>query len=299
MELRVLKYFLAVAREENFSKAAESLHLSQPTLSRQIQDFEDELGKKLLIRGKRKITLTDEGMLLRRRAQEIVDLTEKTEAEIKQSDEFISGNVYIGGGETEGMRLIANTAKFLQEDYPQIKFHLFSGVADDVTERLDKGLLDFGVVIELTEIIKYNSIKLPVSVTRGVLMRKDSPFAARDVVTPDDLLQMPLIVSPHAAVPNLYSNWTGGRFDKLNVVATFNLLFNAALMVEEGVGNAICIDGLYTESGDSPLCFRRLEPKVENGLVMVWKKYQIFSKAAEKFLQKLQEEINIIKYELS
>jgi len=280
MELRVLKYFLAVAREENFSKAAEALHLSQPTLSRQIQDFEDELGKQLIIRGKRKITLTDEGMLLRRRAQEIVDLAEKTEAELKQSDETIGGNIYIGAGETENMRLVAKTIKLLQEDYPQIKFHLFSGMINDVTERLDKGLLDFGIVIEPSDLTKYNYIRLPGLDISGILMRKDSPFAARDIISPDDLSEMPLI--------------TGQREPSGNnpkVVGTFNLIYNAALMVEEGVGNAVCLKSLYRETESSPLCFRPLEPKFEIGLVLIWKKYQIFSKAAEKFLSYMQDKI--------
>ena len=171
MDIRVLRYFLAVTREESISGAAESLHMTQPTLSRQLMDLEEEIGKKLLIRGNRRITLTEEGMLLRKRAAEIIDLVEKTEAELMAPDEVVSGDICIGGGETDAMSLIARIATDLQRSCPNIRYHLFSGNADDVTERLDKGLLDFGILIEPADMKKYDYIRLPATDTWGLLIR--------------------------------------------------------------------------------------------------------------------------------
>lgn len=291
MELRVLRYFLAVAREETISGAAEALHVTQPTLSRQMMELEDELGKTLFLRGKRKISLTEEGMFLRKRAQEIVALVEKTESEFSAAEEAIGGDVYIGGGETDAMRLIARAAHGLQAAHPHIAYHLFSGNAEDVTERLDRGLVDFGVLIEPVDLSKYDFIKLPVTDIWGVLMREDSPLAAKQTIRPDDLLGVPVLCSRQALVKNEMSGWMGDRYEKLRIVTTYNLLYNASLMVEEGMGYALCLDKIIRTSGGGPLCFRPLEPRLEVGLDLVWKKYQVFSKAAEKFLEYLQREI--------
>ena len=291
MELRVLRYFLAVAREESISGAAEALHVTQPTLSRQMMELEEELGKTLFLRGKRKISLTEEGMFLRKRAQEIVTLVEKTESEFSAAEETISGDVHIGGGETDAMRLIARAAHRLQSAYPHIAYHLFSGNADDVTERLDRGLVDFGVFIEPADLSKYDFIKLPVTDIWGVLMRKDCPLAARATIRPQDLLGLPLLASNQHLVKNEFSGWFGEGYEKLNIITTYNLLYNASIMVEEGMGYALCLDKIVRTSGGSPLCFRPLEPKLEVGLHIAWKKYQFFSKAAEKFLECLQREI--------
>lgn len=289
MELRVLRYFLAVAREETISGAAEALHVTQPTLSRQMMDLEEELGKTLFLRGKRRISLTEEGMFLRKRAQEIVSLVEKTESEFGAADKDISGDVWIGGGETDAMRLIARAARGLQAEYPHISYHLFSGNAEDVAERLDRGLVDFGVFVEPADLSKYDFLKLPVTDIWGVLMRKDSPLAAKQAIRPDDLLGLPLLCSRQALVQNGISGWMGDTFDGLNVMTTYNLLYNASIMVEEGMGYALCLDKIIRTSGDSPLCFRPLDPRLEVGLDIVWKKYQIFSKAAAKFLEHLQK----------
>lgn len=291
MELRVLRYFLAVAREETISGAAEALHVTQPTLSRQMMELEDELGKTLFLRGKRKISLTEEGMFLRKRAQEIVALVEKTESEFSAAEEAIGGDVYIGGGETDAMRLIARAAHGLQAAHPHIAYHLFSGNAEDVAERLDRGLVDFGVLIEPVDLSKYDFIKLPVTDIWGVLMREDSPLAAKQTIRPDDLLGVPVLCSNQAMVKNEMSGWMGDRYEKLRIVTTYNLLYNASLMVEEGMGYALCLDKIIRTSGGGPLCFRPLEPRLEVGLDLVWKKYQVFSKAAEKFLEYLQREI--------
>lgn len=291
MEIRVLKYFLAVAREQSISGAAEVLHLSQPTLSRQLMDMENELGKQLFIRGNRRISLTEEGLFLRKRAEEIVDLVEKTEAEITSSEEIISGDIYIGAGETDVMRLIARVAKKLQEDYPDIRYHIFSGNAEDVTEKLDKGLLDFGLLIEPTDTTKYESIKLPATDTWGVLMRKDSPLAKKDMITAKNLWELPLLCSKQIFenYPNILSKWLKKGADDLHIVATYNLLYNASVMVEEGFGYALCLDKIVKTFDNDPLCFRPLHPILEVNLDIVWKKYQIFSKAAGLFLKRLHE----------
>lgn len=290
MELRVLRYFLAVVREETISGAAETLHVTQPTLSRQFKELEEELGKKLFIRGKRKVSLTEDGLLLRRRAQEIVELADQTEAAFHSSNEFVSGDVHIGGGETDGMRLIARAAKRMERKYPEVRYHLFSGNADDVTDRLDKGLLDFGVLIEPVDKKKYDYIKLPAFDTWGVLMRRDSPYASRESLSPEDLPGLPLICSRQSLVQNELSGWLGKEFEQLNIVATYNLLYNASLMVDEGLGCALCLDRIVNTAGSS-LCFKPLVPRFEVGLIMVWKKYQVFSKAAGKFMEVLQAEV--------
>lgn len=289
MDIRVLRYFLAVTREESISGAAESLHMTQPTLSRQLMDLEEELGKKLLIRGNRKITLTEEGLLLRKRTAEILDLVEKTEAELTAPDEVVSGDIYIGGGETDAMRLIAKIATELQKSCPDIRYHLFSGNADDVTERLDKGLLDFGILIEPADMKKYDYIRMPAVDTWGLVMPKDCPLASHAAIQPEDILDIPIITSRQTMVGNELSGWLGKDFEKLNVVATYNLVYNAALLVEEGLGYVLTLDKLVNTSENSSLCFRPLKPKMEAHLNIVWKKYQVFSGAAERFLNRVQE----------
>ncbi len=294
MEFRVLRYFLTVAREGSMTAAADFLHVTQPTLSRQLKDLEQELGKKLFIRSSHSIILTDEGMLLRKRAEEILDMVDKLETEFHSMEETISGDVYIGGGETDAMRQIARVVKDLQLSYPNIRYHLYSGNEDDVTERLDKGLLDFGILIQPADLSKYNHINIPAKDVWGVVMRKDSPLAFKDTIQAVDLLSVPLICSRQAMKQtfskNEFADWFGEDFDKLNVVTTYNLAYNAALMVDEGIGYAIALDKIVNTSSDSNLCFRPLEPSLESGLNIVWKKHQVFSSAAEMFLKKIQAE---------
>ncbi|MCC0631798.1 LysR family transcriptional regulator [Clostridioides sp. ZZV15-6388] len=292
MELRVLRYFLAVAKEESITSAAQSLNVTQPTLSKQLMELEDELGKKLFLRGNRKITLTEDGLFLRKRAQEIIDLADKTISDFNNDYDDIRGNVYIGGGETDAMRFIAKTVKELQKEYPNIRYHLFSGNADDVTERLDKGLLDFGILIEPANMEKYDYIKLPVNDVWGLLMKKDCELAQKKMICAEDLKGIPILTSRQTLVQNVISGWSGQDFQTFNIVATYNLVYNASLMVDEGVGYALCLDKLINTTGNSNLCFRPLEPRLEAHLNIVWKKYQVFSKATKKFLNKLQSEIN-------
>ncbi len=291
MELRVLRYFLAVAREESISRAAEALFVTQPTLSRQMMELEEELGKTLFLRGKRKISLTEEGQFLCKRAQEIVDLVSKTESEFSSPEDNISGDVHIGGGETDAMRLVARAAHALQQDCPHIVYHLYSGNAPDVGERLDRGLVDFGVFIEPVNLTKYDFIKLPVRDVWGVLMRKNCSLAKKEYVTAQDLYALPLLCSSQPMVRNEMAGWMGKNYDKLHIVTTYNLAFNASLMVEEGMGYALCLDKIINTSEHSPLCFRPLQPRLEVGLAIAWKKHQIFSRAAAKFLEYLQKEI--------
>ena len=290
MELRVLQYFLAVAREQNISAAAQSLHLTQPTLSRQLKELEEELGKQLLIRGNRKLTLTEEGMLLRKRAEEILELVDRTEKEVTQANTTISGDIYIGTGETDGVREIARIAHQIQERYPGILFHMVSGDAVDVCDRLYKGLLDFGILLGDLDKNRYPFVELPMRDTWGVLMRRDSPLAQQEAVSPQDLWDKPLIVSRQMDNKSGLYRWLGRDPSTLRTVATYNLIYNASLMVDEGMGYAFTLDKLVNTTG-SNLCFRPLSPRLELRMYLIWKKSRGFSKAAEVFLAHLQQQL--------
>lgn len=290
MDIRVLQYFLVVAQEESISRAAKILNMTQPPLSRQLHDLEEELGHQLFVRGARKITLTEEGLLLRHRAEELVELLEKTKSEICSSNQAIRGDIYIGGGETDGMRLVAKAVRQLQKEHPNIHCHLFTGNSEDVADRLDRGLLDFGIMIAPTEKKKYDFIPLPVTDAWGLLMRKDSPLALRDGIRPKDLLGKPIIVPRQIITNRELVGWIPKGARALNIVSTYNLLFNAALLVEEGVGYALGIDKISVESINDHLCFRLLTPQVQVGFDLVWKKDRFFSKAAELFLESIRQQ---------
>lgn len=291
MEIRVLKYFLAVAREQTISNAAEVLHLTQPTLSRQLRDLEYEMGKTLFIRGNRKITLTEDGILFKKRAEEIIELVQKTESEFSNSSDTISGEIFIGGSETLGMQFIAKILNELHKDYPNVRYNIFSGNGDDVCEKLDNGLLDFGILTEPIDISKYNYIKLPYYDTWGVLMKKESELAKHDIIEPKDLINKPLICSRQSLVKNSLSNWIGTDYENLNIVGTYNLIFNAALMVKAGLGYALCFDKLIDTTANQDLCFRPLANSEHSNLILAWKKYQVFSKPAEKFLEYVNKKL--------
>lgn len=293
MELRVLRYFLTIAREGSITNAANVLHVTQPTLSRQIHDLEEELGQRLFVRGSRNMRLTAEGMILRKRAEEIISMVDKTEAEFSSMSNVVSGDIYIGGGETEAVKLIAQIVCELRSAYPEIHYHLYSGNAEDVTERLDKGLLDFGLLIQPADISKYDYFNIPTRDTWGVIMRKDIPLAKKETIRKEDLLNVPLICSRQVISEerhrNEFAEWFGEDFDKLDIVTTFNLVYNAAIMVEAGVGYAITIDKIANTTESSSLCFRPLEPQLDSGLNIIWKKDQVFSAAAALFFKKLRE----------
>ncbi|MCI9381927.1 MAG: LysR family transcriptional regulator [Dorea sp.] len=289
MELRVLQYFLAVTREQSISGAAEALHLSQPTLSRQLKEMEEELGKQLIIRGNRRITLTDEGIILRKRAEEIMELVRKTENEITLSNDYIAGDITVGAGETNGVRFLTKTARALQEDFPDVHFHIISGDSASVLENLDRGLIDFGLVFGDVDTSKYHTLEVPYKDTWGVLMRYDADLAVKEFISSEDLHDKPLILSRQRSSKSSLIKWLGKNYDELNIVGTYNLLFNGSLMVKDGMGYALCFDKIINITEDSSLCFRPLMPGLSESMHIIWKKYQIFPKAVEKFLLKMQQ----------
>lgn len=293
MELRVLNYFLTVAREGGLTGASEVLHVTQPTMSRQIQELEEELGQKLFIRTTRSMVLTPEGMLLRKRAEEILEMAERTKSEFSAMGSTVAGDVLIGSGETFALKQITDLMAQIREEYPGIHFQIYSGNAEEVAERLEKGLLDFGVFVEPADISRYNSIRLPVMDTWGLILRKDHPLAQKERITREDLGDVPLIMSRQEMAAqkagNNYLDWFGGSYELLNVVAGYNLMYNGALMVRSGLGCAVGLDRIVNTTETSDLCFRPFDPPLEAGIVVVWKKYQVFSKAAEMLLEKMKK----------
>lgn len=291
MDIRVLKYFLAVAREQSFSVAAERLYLSQPTLSRQLKELEDELGKPLLVRSNKGVTLTEEGMILRKRAEEIVELMDKTEQEVRQSSDNVSGTVYIGAGETYAIKLISDTAHKLKEDHPDIQYSFFSADGTTVLEKLDKGLLDFGLVFQQTDRTKYDAVEIPLHDTWGVLMRRDEPLAQKETVTIEDIAGLDLIIPRQPNHSTRISDLVSKYAPHAHIAAEYNLIYNASVMVSEGMGVAVTFDRLINVSGDSELCFRRFDPPQEAVCYFIWKRYPVFSKAASTFLEQFRYDI--------
>lgn len=294
MEIRVLRYFLAVAREENMTRAAEYLHVTQPTLSKQIKQLEEEIGKKLFIRSNYSIKLTEEGLLLRKRAEDIIKMVDKTIDEFHSLDEINGGDIYIGSAESDAIKYFTWAAKNLYKKYPNIRFHLYSGNTETVTERLDKGLLDFAIIVQDVDLSKYNYLKVPSQDTWGVIMRKDSFLANKETITINDLLKLPLIVSRQGITED-YPKWFGEKLDQLNIVATFDLIYNASIMVKEGFGYALSFDKLIDTSQESELCFRPLKPSLETNMYVIWKKYQVFTPLADLLLKEMQNIFSNIK----
>ena len=290
MDIRVLKYFLAVAREQSYSVAAERLYLSQPTLSRQIKELEDELGKTLFIRSNKGVYLTEEGMILRKRAEEIIELMEKAEQEVRHSDDAVSGKVYIGAGETYSIKLIADTAKKLRADHPDISYSIYSADGTAVLERLDKGLIDFGLIFQSCDDNKYESFEIPLRDTFGVLMRRDMPLAEKDFIEPADLRGQPLIIPRQHNHNVILSELIGLKPEELNIKAEYNLVYNGSVMVGEGMGYCITFDKLINTEGSS-MCFKPFVPKVEAVCTFVWKRYTVFTKAASLFLEQFKKDI--------
>lgn len=289
MEIRVLKYFLAVAREENITKAAGLLHISQPSLSRQLMQMEESLGVKLFKRSKHRIILTDEGRLLRRKAQEIVALADKAEKELSKGEDAISGEIAIGCGETKNMAYLSQMIVSFRERYPEVTFEIYTAIADDVKDHIENGVLDFGLMLEPVEISKYNFIQLPLGEKWCVLMRKDSPLAEKDKITPADLVGVPLMIAKRKSVRNELENWFGDYYDRLNITATCNLSYsNRSIMVENHVGVALVHE---FENNHESLCLRPIFPEIENKSVLVWKKNQVFSPAATKFIEWIKNAI--------
>ena len=287
MEIRVLKYFLMVAREENITKAAALLHVTQPTLSRQLMQLEDDLGTKLFHRSKHRIILTDDGMLLKRRAQEIVSLADKTELEFSNHQEAeLTGEISIGCGETQNMTFLSERMREFRKRHPLVRFHIHSANADDIKDRIEKGLLDMGLMLEPVDLGKYDFIRMPCQEQWGVLVRKDSALCQKEAVAPDDLIGIPLILSKRESVQNELFHWFGEQYEHLDIAATYNLILNAVNMVKNGVGAALCFDWADVYGN---LKFIPFSPSLQTGAVLVWKKNQIFSSAVSQFIQCIKQ----------
>ena len=290
MEIRVLRYFLEVAREGNITRAAAYLHISQPTLSRQLKELEEELGKKLFVRSNYSVKLTEEGMLLRKRAEDILDMVDKTTEEFKALDEINGGDIRIGCAESDGIKYVARAAKNLHRRYPNIRYHIYSSGTEAVNERLDRGLLDFAVIVQEVDLSRYNYLRLPVQDAWGVLMRKDDPLAQRETIQAGDLRNLPLICSRQALEEEMVK-WFGDELEKLNIVATYDLMYNASILTREGLGYTIGFQNLIDTGADSELCVRPLEPPLASPMYLIWKKYQVFTPVASLLLEELKGQI--------
>lgn len=287
MEIRTLQYYLAVIREGTISAAAQALHVAQPSLSRQMKELEEDLGAPLFVRGNRRIALTEEGMVLKKRAEEMVRLMKMTEDEITQIRNHISGSVRIGAGESWSFHYLARTAAALAQEHPDIRFHITSGDTQDLMDELNKGLIDFAVIFTDIDHTLYQSVELPAEDSFGLLMRKDCPLAAKKEIRLKDLQGIPLLIS-RAAEP-YYSGLE--EYSSLNIIGTYNLIYNASLLVEDGLGYAVCFERLINTAGDSPLCIRPIVPEKKTAGYLIWKKYQVFSPAVQMFIDRIRKVI--------
>lgn len=290
IDTRVLVYFLSIAREQSFTRAAQALNVTQPTLSKQMQQLEDQLGKQLFIRGKH-IELTEEGEYLRSRAQEIVDLVTVTENTLRMDSEMIGGDITIGCGETAIMGHITQIFAGLHEQYPDLRLHTYSGDAEAMMERLDKGLIDVALLLGPVRQEKYNYLDLHRSDRFGLLLRRDHPLAAKEAVTVEDLIGLPLAYPQQQSHFEHRKDWFGERADQLNVIATYNLIYNATFLVEQGLCAAFCLDRLVPTDGARNLTFRPLVPEITIDAYLITKKYQTFSPAVRLFLDTLGGEL--------
>ncbi len=289
MELRTMRYFLAVAREENMTRAAELLHVTQPTLSKQLKALEDELGKKLFTRHSFSIQLTEEGVLLRKRAEDLIKMADKITAEFLTLDNILGGDIYFGLAESYQIRYLADAIRRLKETYPDLHYHITSGDTEQVTEKLDKGIIDFAVLAQEPNAAKYHYLEFPAADLWGVVMPKDCKLAEKKAISIDDLIGLPLFCSEHGWNHDI-SKWSGNRMDKLHLEGSFRLSYNGSLFVRERLGYLLTFKHLIDTSSDSGLVFRPLTPKLETKIYLIWKKYQIFTPIAERLLEKLKSE---------
>ena len=289
MEIRTLRYFLEAAREENMSKAAERMHISQSALSKQLKGLEEELGKKLFVRHSFSIELTEEGMLLRKRAEDLLSMADKITAEFASMDDIIGGNIYFGCAESYQIRHLAALIKRFKKQYPGFHYHITSGDTEQVTEKLDKGILDFAVLVERPDYAKYNVVKMPESDRWGLVMPAGCALAQKDCITFEDLLGMPLFCSAqgwHADLPL----WCGERINELTLEGSFRLSYNASVFTREGLGYLLTFEHLVDTSSESGLMFRPLYPELTTDMFIIWKKHQVFTPIAERFINELQKE---------
>lgn len=286
MEIRTLRYFLAVAREENMTRAAETLHVTQPTLSKAIKALEDELGKKLFTRHSFSIKLTDEGILLRNRAEDLVSMADRIEKEFVSLDDITGGDLYFGLAESFQIRYLARAIHAFKQAYPGLRYHITSGDTEQVMEKLDKGLLDFVVLAETPNIGKYESLVFPEADVWGLVMPEDDPLAEKKVICADDLKGLPLFCSEQSW-ENDIPRWAGAKMDGLHLEGSFRLSYNASIFAKEHLGYLLTFDRLIDTSPGSGLKFRPLSPRLETKLYLVWKKYQTFSPIADRFLTQI------------
>ncbi len=289
MELRVLRYFLAVANEGSVSRAAAALHVTQPTLSRQLMDLEEELGTRLFRRSSRSTTLTESGVYFRRRAEEIVALADAAQTEFRGQEGVITGDIAIGGGESPGFALLAEAAERVQRAHPGVHFRLYSGNGNDVTERLERGVLDFALFIAPMDLSRYHSLELPTRDVWGAMMPADAPLASSPDVRPEQLRDKPLLISSQSRVDTMLSEWFGEDVNRLRIVARGNLLYNLSHLVRQGMGYAITLDGIINTAGESGLVFRPLDPPLKASLHLAWLKSRPVSRAAAVWLSTLRE----------
>jgi len=285
MDIRVLKYFLAVAREGNITRATEALHVTQPTLSRQLMDLEREVGARLLIRGKRQVTLTDAGLLFQQRAREMVLLLEKTERDLAGLEDLVGGVVAVGCVETAAARMLAEALIRFSGEYPRVQFELYGADGDDVREKLDRGDIDIGILLEPVEAAKYDYVRLPCAERWGVLTRRDDPLARADSVQASEVLPRPLILPRRRIVQEEIAGWLGAGIDEMRIVASHNLLTNAIPLVEQGLGSVICVEGAHSIRPDERVRFVPFAPERITGHVLAWKKNRVFPSATSRFIQ--------------
>ena len=289
MEIRVLRYFLAIAREENMTRAAQRLHVSQPSLSKEIRRLEEELGHALFIRTSKSMRLNEEGMLLRRRAEDILAMVDKTAEEFRELDNIIGGEIRIGCAESHLIKYLARSLKAFKAQYPHFVFHIFSGDTDPVAERLERGLLDLAVIVEPPNLSRYNYLTIPESDRWGLVVRSDDKLAAKDCVTLDDLFGLPLFCSEQSIRVD-FPRWCGDQMDRLQFAGTVNLAYNGSVLVREGLGYLLSFDRLIDTSEGSGLRFLPIVPTLETHMFIIWNKYQVFSPIAQRFLDALREE---------
>ena len=288
MEIRTLRYFLETAREGNMTRAAERLFVSQPTMSKQLKELEKELGTQLFIRSNYSIKLTEAGMLLKKRAEDILTLVDKTKDEFRSMDEINSGDIFVGAPESESMALFTDAVSDLQRDYPGIRCNIYSGNHEDVCDRLDKGLLDFAIVMSYVDLSKYNYLEIPAKDSWGILMKKSDPLALKESLTIDELIKNPLICS-RQWIDQDFPHWFGEDSGKVKIAATYNLAFNAAVMVKSGIGYAVVLDNLIDTGESSGLTFRPLSDVPGTGLYVIWRKYQTFTPIAQLLIDDLEK----------
>lgn len=291
MEIRTLRYFLAVAREENMTRAAEILHVTQPTLSKQLKALEDELGKKLFIRHSFSIKLTDEGILLKNRAEDLVSMADKIEKEFVALDDVTGGDLYLGLAESYQISLLVREINTFKKSYPRLRYHITNGDTEQVAEKLDKGLLDFAVLAETPDSSKYEALVFPESDIWGVVMPADSALAKKKAIRVDDLIGLPLFCSGQGWEKDI-PGWAKDKMDKLHLEGSFRLSYNASLFAKEHLGYLLTFDKLVNTSLESGLVFRPLTPKLETKLYLIWKKHQTFSPIAERFLNQMRQALS-------